>query len=464
MRRWLVWWVVLAVATAALLPLRARLDKAHVALVFLLVVLGGSAGGGRLLGVMLAGAAFALFDVVFVTPYYTFRVADPFDWLVLVTFLVTGIVAAQLLERQRREAEVARQRADEIDRLATLGAETLNAPRPADALHAIAEVIRQAMRVERCDIELGGASADVEERRDETTPARERRVALDIRGERVGTLVLASAHPFLLSRDQQRVLGALSYYAALGVERIRLAGAEEEAESLRRADRLKDALIASVSHDLRTPLTTIKGIADEIARGRDHTRAYVIEDEADRLSALVDDLLDLSQLAAGQMPVTPALNTADDAIGAALQRVEGAMQDHEVKVLLGADWPMLVGRFDLAHTTRILANLLENAAKYAPAGTPIVMRAWRENEWLCFAVEDAGAGIPPAERDEAFAPFVRGERAKAETRGTGLGLAIARQLADVQGGRLDLDPDANSRSRFVLRVPAASAIGGNVSL
>ena len=464
-RRWLVWWLVLAMATVALLPLRARLDKAHVALVFLLVVLGGSSAGGRLLGVTLAGAAFALFDVVFVPPYYTVRVADPFDWLVLVTFLVTGIVAAQLLERQRNEAEVARQRAEEIDRLATLGAETLNAPRPADALDAIAEVIRQAMQVDRCDIQLGDASSPNAGRVvDESLPARERRVALDIRGERVGTLVLASAHPFLLSRDQERVLGALSYYAALSVERIRMAGAQEEAESLRRADRLKDALIASVSHDLRTPLTTIKGIADEIARGGDHTRAYVIEDEADHLSALVDDLLDLSQLAAGQMPVMPALNTADDAIGAALQRVEGATQDREVNVMLGPDWSMLVGRFDLSHTTSILANLLENAAKYAPAGSPIVVRAWRETEWLCFAVEDAGAGIPPAERDDVFAPFVRGAAVKTGTRGTGLGLAIARQLATVQGGRLDYEPGASAQSRFVLRVPAASASTADESL
>jgi two-component system sensor histidine kinase KdpD len=463
--RWLTWWLVLAAVTMALLPLRARLDKAHVALVFLLVVLGGSSAGGRLLGVTLAGAAFVLFDVVFVPPYLTFRVADPLDWLVLVTFLVTGIVAAQLLERQRREAEFARQRAAEIDRLATLGAETLNAPRPADALQAIAEVIRQAMGVDRCDIELGNADAsDGDPGRADPLPARERRVPLDIRGERVGTLLLASARPFLLSREQERVLGALSYYAALGVERHRLAGAQEEAESLLRADRLKDALIASVSHDLRTPLTTIKGIADEIARGGDRTRAYVIEDEADHLNTLVEDLLDLSQLAAGQMPVTPALNTADDAIGAALQRVEGAVQDRDVEVKLGADWTTLVGRFDLAHTTRILANLLENAAKYGPAGTPIVVRAWRDDAWLCFAVEDAGAGIAADERNQAFAPFVRGTQARRGSRGTGLGLAIARQLATVQGGRLDYEPDEGAQSRFVLRVPAAPASAANESL
>jgi two-component system sensor histidine kinase KdpD len=463
--RWLVWWLALAVVTAALLLLRARLDKAHVALVYLLVVLGASAAGGRLLGVTLAGAAFLLFDLVFLPPYYTLRVGDPFDWLVLLAFLVTGIVAAQLLERQRHEAEVARQRAAEIDRLATLGAETLNAPRPADALRAIADVIGEAMHVERCEIELARSDGTLDgPARDDGTfnehalPTRERRLALDIRGERVGVLRLASARPFLLSRDQHRVLGALSYYAALGVERIRLAGAQEEAESLRRADRLKDALIASVSHDLRTPLTTIKGIADEIARGGDQTQAYVIEDEADRLSAMVDDLLDLSQLAAGQMPVAPALNTADDAIGAALQRVESVMQDHAVDVSLGSEWPMLVGRFDLAHTTRILANLLENAAKYAPAASPIVMRAWRDDPWLCIAVEDSGEGIPLEEREHAFEPFVRGARAESGTRGTGLGLAIARQLAEVQEGRLDFEPDERSRSRFVLRVPAETVV------
>jgi len=285
-----------------------------------------------------------------------------------------------------------------------------------------------------------------------------------VQGRVVGELRLANPSPVALDPAQRRFLDAIAYYAALAVDRVRLVAEAEHAEALREADRLKDIVLASVSHDLRTPLTTIKGIADEIARGGDHTRAYVIEDEADHLSALVDDLLDLSQLAAGQMPVTPALNTADDAVGAALQRVEGAMQGHEVKVQLGADWSVLIGRFDLAHTTRILSNLLENAAKYAPTGTPIVVRAWRENEWLCFAVLDAGAGIPPAERDEAFAPFVRGVRARVETRGTGLGLAIARQLATVQGGRLDFEPDANSRSRFVLRVPAAPANDGNESL
>jgi two-component system sensor histidine kinase KdpD len=255
------------------------------------------------------------------------------------------------------------------------------------------------------------------------------------------------------------VLGALSYYAALGVERLRLAAAEDEAEALRRADRLKDALLASVSHDLRTPLTTIKGIANEIARGGDPSRAYVIEEEADRLAGLVRDLLDLSQLAAGEMSVHAEVNTAEDVIGAALQRVEPAFPEREIRAELDGSWTELIGRFDFAHTMRILTNLLENAAKYSPAGTPVRLRGWRESERLRFSVEDDGPGIPPADRDRMFEPFVRGTRHAASVRGTGLGLSIARRLAEAQGGRLEYLPSASVQSRFVLSLPAADVSG-----
>jgi two-component system sensor histidine kinase KdpD len=463
-RQWELWFGILVVATALLFASRQRLDKAHVALVFLLVVLGGSAAAGRLLGLTLAAVAFVVFAVGFVPPYNRLQVNDPFDWIVLFVFLVTGVVAAELLERQRREAEVARARTSEIDRLATLGAETLNAPRPEDALRAIADVIRVSMGTDRCEISLAPtASVPASDPLPFVLPSRERRIPLNARGIAVGTLTLSSDRPFLLTRDQERVLGALSYYAALGVERVRLASAEGEADALRRADRLKDALLASVSHDLRTPLTTIKGIANEIARGGDAERALVIEEEADRLSALVNDLLELSQLAAGEMAVEPSVNTADDVIGAVLQRVEPAFPDRVVETQLADPWTDLVGRFDFVHTMRILTNLLENAAKYAPLGTPIRIRAWREDAELCFAVEDAGTAIDEDERERIFTPFARGRTQAPGTRGTGLGLSIARRLAEVQGGRLTYEPAPEAASRFVLSLPAADVPGGGAT-
>ena len=462
-RQWVLWFGILTASTAMLLLAREQLDKAHFALVFLLVVLGGSAAGGRSLGLALAAIAFVVFDVGFLPPYYHLRVTDPFDWIVLFVFLVTGFVAAELLERQRSEARVARARTAEIDRLAMLGAETLNAPRPEDALRAIAEVIGQAMGALRCDIAIASPLADSGAGGMESAsvlPRRVQRIPLIARGVVVGTLALSADRPFLLSDDQSRVLAALSYYAALGVERVRSSSAEAEAESLRHADRLKDALIASVSHDLRTPLTTIKGIANEIARGGDPARAYVIEEEADRLTSLVTDLLDLSQLAAGEMTVQVAVNTADDVLGAALQRVEPAFPDRTIDTRLAEPWTDLVGRFDFVHTMRILTNLLENAAKYAPVATAVRVRVWRADGELHFSVEDAGPGIGVPDRDRIFEPFVRGAVRPAGVAGTGLGLSIARRLAEVQGGRLSYEPNADVRSRFVLTLPAADVPTG----
>ena len=457
-RQWLLWFGALALAAALLLPFRGQLDKAHFALVFLLVVLGGSAAGGRALGITIAIAAFLTFDVGFLPPYRTILVADRADWIVLIAFLVTGIVAAELLERQRKEAEIARARTAEIDRLATLGAETLNAPRPEDALRAIADVIRQTMQTDGCEITVGeetGVTSHSGAEDASRLPTRAMLIPLRIRDRVVGTLTLSAARPFLLSLSQERVLGALSYYAALGVERVRLAAAEDEALALRRADRLKDALLASVSHDLRTPLTAIKGIANEIARGEDPMRAVLIEEEVDRLSVLVNDLLDLSQLAAGEMRIDSAVNTADDVIGSALQRVEPAYPHRSFVTRLDEPWVELVGRFDFVQTMRILTNLLENAARYAPDSSPVRVRAWREGDALRFAVEDDGAGIAASDRERVFEPFVRGPDRPAGIRGTGLGLSIARRLAEAQGGRLDYEPSGPVASRFVLTVPAA---------
>ena len=505
-RQWVVWLSVIILVGLAMLTARERLDKAHVTLALLLVVLWGSASGGRALGISLASVAFLIFDWFFLPPFNTLVVADPLDWLVLIAFLITGVTAAQLFERQRQQAELAERRADEIERIATLGAENLNAPRATDALDAIAAVIRDAMGTDACAIFLrqendelrlaGRAPHDVRaesessllsytidhaesvaeradgtltligdairiRRTDEAMPPplsdlRALGIPLSVRDRVVGALRLSSHASFSLSEDQRRVLAALSYYAALGAERVRLAEAEERTESLRRADRLKDALLTAVSHDLRTPLTAIKGIANEIWRGGDPLRAVTIEEEADRLNAMVSDLLELSQLNAGVLPLAVTMNTVDDVVGAAIERIESAHGAGRIAVHIANDDAILVGAFDFMHTVRALTNLLENALKYSPPDAAVRLDVVQIADHLRFSVEDTGPGVAAGDQEMIFEPFRRGSDVPDGVRGTGLGLAIARQLMEAQCGTLSYESRVGGGSRFTIELPAAS--------
>jgi two-component system sensor histidine kinase KdpD len=527
-RRWLLWAAALAGVTAGMLAVRSSLDTAHVALAYLLVVLGASSRGGRTVGLPIAVVSFFCFNFFFLPPYHTLVIADPLDWLVLAAFLATGAVAAQLLDRARNEAAAAQRRTAEVDRLSALGAETLNVGRAEEALTAIAGVIRATLGVARCDIYLrdegrrtvtlaastgsaapataepsgeepqlharlvgmpGGARlidwvadsgraaierpggtvrvaspSSASERANaeglglDPSGARTLLLPLRVRERTVGVLRIVHADALALDGPQRRFLEALSYYAALGVERVRLVAAAEHADALRQADALKNALLASVSHDLRTPLTTIKALAHDIAMGGDE-RANTIEEESDRLNRFVADLLDLSRITGGALVVRPEVNAVDDLVGAALQRVSGALNGHSVDVALGGAEPLLVGRFDFVHSLRALVNLIENALKYSPAASSVEVSARRDGDELELVVADRGPGVPAPERERIFEPFYRPAGGSPDAGGVGLGLSIARRLAESQGGSVRYEPREGGGSVFILRLPGADLNG-----
>ena len=279
---------------------------------------------------------------------------------------------------------------------------------------------------------------------------------LKVREQPVGVLRVGSHGGLLLSADNARLLDALSYYAALGVERVRLVATAERAEAERQVEVLRSALLTAVSHDLRTPLTTIKGIAHEIAcGGASVARASVIEQEADRLDSMVGDLLDLSRLQAGAMRADASVNTADEVIGAALQRAQGPLGSRQVAVSLSDE--VLAARFDFSQTLRILVNLLENAAKYAPPASSIEVTAVRDGGQLHIAVADEGPGVPVGEETRIFEAFYRPVGVPPDVRGTGLGLAIARGLAEAQGGTLSYRARTGGGALFTLALPAVDA-------
>ena len=234
---------------------------------------------------------------------------------------------------------------------------------------------------------------------------------------------------------------------------------ERAAEAARRTDEVTalGGVLAAVSHDLRTPLTTITALAQAgVARGDANARA--IEEEANRLARLVADLLDLSRLKGGALPVHPELNTAEDLVGAAVRQTAGLFTDRTLETSVDLTEPALVGRFDFVQSLRILTNLLGNAAHHTPAGSPVELSVRREGGLLAFMVADRGPGVAVAERDRIFEPFYRPTGAPADGgRGrVGLGLAISRRLAELQSGTIDYAPRAGGGSVFTLRLPAGA--------
>jgi two-component system sensor histidine kinase KdpD len=511
---WGAWFGLLVVVTAVLISVRPHLNPTYITLGYLLVVQGGSARRGRPLGLALAAAAFLSFDYFFLPPFGTLTIQDPLNWFVLLAFLATAVLSAQLLYRAQAEAEAARQRAVEIDRLASLGAETLSTARAEDALVAIASVIRTSLALDRCGVyaadpeshevrlaaessapppaiqqpideklveraarEGGGggegrgaaefvdgsstadAPGDLIVQGDGLHPAVRAFIRpLQARGRTVGVLRVVRDEGLSVSSAQIRVLDALSYYAALALERVRLVADAERAQTLQEAHRAKDAVLASVSHDLRTPLTTIKGLAHEIAASGDD-RADVIEEEADRLNRFVAQMLDLSRITTGVAAPNIQPNEAEDLLGAAVQQVSGRLAGRELRVTTDTSEALVFGSFDFSETLRAVVNLIDNAAKYSPPGAPIDLSATLEGPWLVFAVSDRGPGVPRAERERIFEAFYRGPGPQSGAPdvgggGAGLGLSIARGIAAAQGGGLDLEERPGGGSIFRFRVPA----------
>jgi len=452
----------MVVATAMMVRVRDQIDQVHVVLVYLLIILGASTAGGRLLAFPLAGIGFLLIDYYFQRPYGEISSAKPLDWLALASFLLTAGVATHLLVRAQTETEEARRREIEVASLARLASETLSVGRAEDALVRIAEVIRTTLGMSRCAISASvdeGAGAIVNARADDPTLASSRPVEkilipLAVQGRMVGTLRLESDSPVSLDPAQRRFLDAITYYAALALDRVRLVAEAEHAEALREADRLKDIVLASVSHDLRTPLTTIKALAQsEALQGNESGAA--IEEQADRLTRLVSDLLDLSRLKGGGFAAKSELNTADDLIGAAVRQTKGLFANRPLRTVIDLASPTLVGHFDFSQSLRVLCNLLENALRYSPSNDCVELAARRDADWLVFSVSDRGPGVDPADVDRIFEPFYRSSNSPPDAGRAGLGLSIARTLAELQGGRLEYARRQGGGSVFSLRLPAS---------
>ena len=443
---------------------------ADVAEVFLAAVMATAVTYGLWPSLLACLASVLAFNFFFLPPLYTFTISDPANIVSLFFFSAVALIASQLAARVRAQAVVARGRARTTEELYAFSRKLAVAVTLEDLLWATCHQIARMLKVrvvlllpegEKLVVRAGYPPEDRLDEADvaaatwswkhnreagrgaDTLPGA-RRLFVPIETGRgvLGVVGLdRDAAGALLGPDERRLLNSLTGQAALAIERIMLASDLDRERLATETERLRTALLTSISHDLRTPLATILGSATTLtAEGatlepQAQTELLgLIRDEAERLNRFIGNLLDMTRLEAGSLEPNRVPTDIADAIGTALARVERILAGHRVEVAIEGELPLL--RLDGVLLEQVLVNLLDNAAKYAPAGSRIEITAGREGGAVRIAVRDEGPGIPKEDLDRVFEKFYRVRRMDRRPAGTGLGLAICRGFVEAMGGKI----------------------------
>ena len=434
--------------TAAIFAFREGVPVLSLGVLYVFAVLPVAVLWGLAYAIPVAVASMAAFNWFFLHPVSTLRLADRESWFALAVYVVTAVVVSDLAARARRRASEAEQREREAALLAELSATLLQGRRLPDELESISGAVGRLFSAERVRIELEPRSRP---------GVGESAHSLVADGRAVGTLYVSEeAGPRLAAR--RRFLSALASLLAVSLDRERLAREALEAEALRRSDAIKTAVLRSVSHDLRTPLTAIRvaaeGLASPTLELSADDRAGLLETiraEVARLQRVVGDLLDLSRLQAGVARPDPEVWTLDELLSQSLDALSG--EGDRVQVSLPEETPPV--RVDAVQIERVLVNLLDNALKFSPPGSSVRVEVAPGDDEVVVRVADDGPGLPRLELERVFEPFETA--ARGERRGSGLGLAIARGFTEANGGRVWAESDRERGATFALALPAVRA-------
>lgn len=436
---------VIAAVTGLVFLLEGLTPVLSLGALYVLAVLPVAVLFGRAWAIGVSIASMVVFNFVFIPPTMTLTLHGGENWLAFGVYVVTGLVAADLATRARRRARIAEDREREAALLAELSTTLLSGASVDAELPRIAEASARLLGAPSARIELGAA----------IPPARAGTV-LELRAgdQRVGTLVLAPGGTLDPSAPS-RFLPALASVIGIALDRERLAHEALETEALRRSDLLKTALLRAVSHDLRSPLTTIRASLEALASGEleldEERRAVLLQAalvESSRLDRMVRNLLDLSRLEAGAARPAPRLRPVDALLGAALGQFS---VDDRIDVSFRGAIPLV--NVDPAQLERALVNLLENALKFSPAGSRIDVEVQQRGAEVLLRILDHGPGLPAGDHERVFEPFQRGTAARSGS-GAGLGLAIARGFVEANGGRLWAEASGEGAA-FVVALPAS---------
>jgi two-component system, OmpR family, sensor histidine kinase KdpD len=473
-----------------------------VSLVFLMAVLGAAIGGGLWPSLFACLLSVLAYNFFFLPPLYTFTIADPENVVALFFFALVALIISNLTAATRVQILATRFRAKTTAELYAFSRKLAGIGTLDDLLWATAYQVSSMLRVSSVlllpDRATGGLAlasgyppedtldqADMAAaswcwdhnhptgRGSDTLPGG-KWLFLPLRtgSGPVGVIgILRDAPGPLLTPDERRLLDALADQAAVAIERVSLVRGLAEARVQAETERLRAALLTSISHDLRTPLASIIGTvsslrsyADRYQQSERDELLATLQDEAERLNRFVGNLLDMTRLEAGAMDLQLDAVDLAEIVGTALRRAGSVIAGHRVEVDIAADLPML--RLDAILFEQVLFNLLDNAAKYAPPGSRIDLRARRDGggggagNLVVIEVIDEGPGIPPADLERIFDKFYRVQAQDRRRAGTGLGLAICRGFVEAQGGRIDAGnrrDGGRSGAVFTIRLPVPAA-------
>ena len=480
---------VVAVSLGAALLLHQMLSLASVAMAFITAVLVAAVVYGLWPALFASFLSVLAYNFFFLPPLYTFTIEDPENVAALFFFAVTAVIASNLTARVRAQAIVARQRARTTEELYQFSRKLAGAANLDDLLWATVHQIALMLKVrvvillpeegtvtvragfppedtlDAADVAAARWSWEknhVAGRGSDTLPGAKRLFKPMNTGRgAVGVIGIDSDEPGpILTPDQHRLLDALSDQAALAIERVNLVEDVDRARLAVETDRLRAALLTSISHDLRTPLASILGSATSLSSQGDTLSASThadlirnIQDEAERLNRFIGNLLDMTRLESGPLRLNTGPVELSDVIGSALHRARKILANHRTQVTLQPDLPML--DVDEVLFEQALFNLLDNAGKYAPAGSLVTVRAWRDDGRIGVQVLDEGPGIPDVDLEHVFDKFYRTGPADRRRAGTGLGLAICRGFVEAMNGTIvATNRTDRSGAVFTIKLPA----------
>jgi len=460
----------------------------NVDLVFLTAVVGVAVRFGLWPSLLASFASALCYNFFFLPPIYTFTINDPHNIAAFALFTLVAIIVSGVAARSRTQTMAAMERARTTESLYSFSRKLAGAGTLDDVLWATAYQTALMLKVRvvlllpeygTIAVKAGYPPEDILDDADiaaakwawendrvagrgsETLPGA-KRLFLPMRTGRgaIGVMGIDSDKPGpLFTPDQRRLADALGDQGALAIERVRLVEEMDRVERVAETERLRSALLTSISHDLKTPLAavlgsagTLRDLGDKLSAAEKADLLGTIIDESERLNRFIANLLDMTKLESGAITPNVALHDVGEIVGTALQRASRILTRHKVELELAPDLPML--ELDAVLFEQVLFNLLDNAAKYAPPETTIRIQAFRNGDSVMLRVLDEGSGIPATDLEHIFHKFYRAQKADQVRAGTGLGLAISRGFVEAMHGTIVASnrPD-RSGAMFTINLP-----------